>query len=409
MNAPWFFLILTLVCVLIESFFSMFEMALVSLNKVKLHYSAGSKKSKKAKWLEFLLNNPSYFFGTILIVITSMIQIGSESARRFYESINLNPDFAPISQIFIVVIFGELAPLFAARKHSEHVAYLLVPIVYSLAIVLTPLIWIIDKISKTSNLIFGKAKYKFFLSKEELQKVLEEPAKKNVKVENEEINNVVSNIFSLKGKKAKEIMIATLQIKMIPSNFTIKQIKSALYFSYFPYFPIYHNNPLNIVAIAYPRDLLKASDESRVIDFAKAPWFITEETYVLDILKQFRTNNQNISVVLDKTGQSKGFITLDQVEDEIFGKYPIFVERKKTHKKVVIEKTLSGDMSLDEFNEQFKANLHFKDAKTISDLIISFLDHHPSTNEVINFDKYEFIIIEMSLLGIEKIKVKTVL
>lgn len=409
MKISFFFLFLTLFCVLIESFFSMFEMACVSLNKVKLHYWAGSKKSKKAKWLEFLLNNPSYFFGTILIVITTVMQVGSEAARRFYASINLDPDFAPISQILIVVIFGELAPLFAARKHSEHVAYFFVPLVYFISRLLTPIIWVIDKISKASNLVFGKAKYEFFLSKEELQKAIEEPAKKIVKAENEDINNVVSNIFSLKEKKAKEIMIPTNLIKMIPSTFTIKQIKSALYFGYFPFFPIYHNNPLNIVAIAYPRDLLKADDENRVINFAKAPWFITEETFVLDILKQFRTNNQSIAVILDKEGKSKGFITLDQIEDEIFGKYPIFVERKKIRKKVVLEKTLSGDMSLDEFNERFKANLHYKDANTISDLIIKFLGHHPSINEVINFDKYEFCVIETSILGIEKVKVKTVL
>lgn len=409
MKTALFFLILALVCVFIESFFSMFEMACVSLNKVKLHYSANSKKSKKAKWLEFLLNNPSYFFGTTLIVVNTVMQLGSEAARRFYEAIKLSPDFAPISQILIVLIFGELAPLFAARKHSEHVAYLSVPIVYVIARILTPLVWVIDKISKASNLIFGKAKLEFFLSKEELQKVLEEPSKKIIKVESEDINNVVSSIFSLKGKKAKEIIIPINQIKMIPSTFSIKQIKNALHFGYFPYFPIYHNNPLNIVGIAYPRDLLKAEDENRVVDFAKPPWFITEDIYVLDILKQFRINNQSIAVVLDKTGKSKGFITLDQIEDEIFGKYPIYVERKKVCKQVVIEKTLSGDMTLEDFNDQFKANLYYKNARTISDLIILFSHHHPSVNEVVHFDKYEFTVIEMSLLGIEKIKVKTVI
>ncbi|EKE20901.1 MAG: hypothetical protein ACD_7C00437G0004 [uncultured bacterium] len=408
MNASLYFLVMSLVCVFIESFFSMFEMAVVSLNKVKLYYWAGSQRSKKAKWLEFLLSHPSYFFGTTLIVVSSVMQIGSEAARRFYESINLNPDFAPVTQILMVVIFGELSPLFAARKHSENVAYLFIPIVYPIAIMLTPLIWVIDQISKASNLIFGKSKYIFFLSKDELQKVLEEPTKKTLKFENEDINNVVSNIFLLKNKKAKEIMISLAQIKAIPSDITVNQIKSTLNFGCFPYFPIYHKNPLYIVAIAYPRDLLKANEAGKVIDYGKAPWFITEDTDVLDVLKQFRTNNQSISVVLDKTGKNKGFITLDQIEDEIFGKYPLYIE-KRTNSKVLIEKTISGDMTLEEFNEQFKANLHYKNAATINELIIKFLDHHPSTNEIINFDKYEFTIAEMSLLGIEKVKVKTLL
>lgn len=407
MNKTLFFLFLALFCVLVESFFSMFEMATVSLNKVKLHYNA-SKKSKKAKWLEFLLHNPSYFFGTTLIMVNTVMQIGSEAARRFYESLNINPDFAPFTQILIVLMFGELAPLFAARRHSEHVAYLTVPIVYLLARILTPFVWVIDKISKASNLIFKKPKLEFFLSKEELKKAIEEPAKKISKLENENINATLSSIFTLKEKKAKQIMIPIGQMKMIPSNFTLKQIKTALNISYFPYFPIYHQSPSNIVAICYPRDLLKVKDESRVIDFAKPFWFITEDMYVLDVLKQFRTNAQSIAVVLDKSGKSIGFISLDQIEDEIFGKYPIYRERKETS-KIIIEKTLSGDMSIEDFNEKFKANLHFKDAKTLSDLITLYIGHPPSLDEVIHFEKYEFTMIETSLLGVEKVKVKTII
>ncbi|NGX30627.1 MAG: hypothetical protein K940chlam4_01478, partial [Candidatus Anoxychlamydiales bacterium] len=114
MNKTLFFLFLALFCVLVESFFSMFEMAAVSLNKVKLHYRA-SKNRKKAKWLEFLLNNPSYLFGTTLIMVNTVMQIGSEAARRFYESLSISPDYAPFTQTLIVLIFGELAPLFAAR------------------------------------------------------------------------------------------------------------------------------------------------------------------------------------------------------------------------------------------------------------------------------------------------------
>lgn len=406
MNKTFFFLILTLVCVFTESFFSMFEMACVSLNKVKLHYNA-SKKRKKAKWLEFLLNNPSYLFGTTLIVVNTVMQIGSEAARRFYESINISPDYAPISQIFIVLIFGELAPLFAARKHSEHVAYFSIPLVYLLARILTPFVWVIEKISKASNLIFGKSKLEFFLSKEELQKAIQEPAKKTSKLENENINNSLSTIFSLKEKKVVEIMISIYHIKMIPSNFSVKQIKNSLRVDYFPYFLIYHQNPDNIVSIAYPRDLLRRNEDSRVIDFAKPPWFITENMLVLDILKQFRTNNQSIAVVLDKSGKSKGFITLDQIEDEIFGKYPIYMPRKKVCKTVIV-KTVSGSMSLIDFNKKFKTNLLYKDAKTISDLISLYLGHHPSTNEIVHFEKYEFTIIETSLLGVEKVKVKTI-
>jgi len=394
-------------CVFIEGFFSMFEMACLSLNKVKLHYKA-SIKNKKAKWLELLLNKPSYLFGTTLILVNTVMQIGSEASRRFYESINLGMHFAPITQIFIVLVFGELAPLFAARRHAEHVAYLSVPIVYFITILLSPLTWIVDKISKAINLIFKKPKSEFFITKEELQKALEEPVKKISKIEKENVNNIVTNIFTLKEKKAMQIMIPFNLIKIIPSNYTIKNIKKVLQLTYFPYFPIYHRDPSNIVGVVYLIDLLKADDENRVIDFAKPPWFITEHMLVIDILKQFRSNNQSIAVVLDKNGKSKGFITLDQIENEIFG-IDRALSKKIIETKIMISKTLNGEMTLEEFNKKFKANLQYKDAKTLSDLIISYLGYRPSINEIVTFDQYEFIILETSLLGIEKIKIKTII
>jgi CBS domain containing-hemolysin-like protein len=380
----------------------MFEMACVSLNKIKLHYNA-VKKSRKARWLEFLLNNPSYLFGTTLIGVNTLMQIGSESSRRFYEAMHIPPGLAPVSQILIVLIFGELAPLFAARKHSEHVAYFSVPVIYLISRLLTPFIWVIDKISKISNLIFGKQKIESFLSKEELQKVLEEPAKSISKID----NDIISNIFNLKDKKVSQIMISINQIASVSSDMTIKEVKKMLESNYLPFIPIFHKEKNNIIAIAYPKDLLKAKDEEKLVDHAKNAWFITELVFVVDVLRQFKTNKQFVAVVLNKSGKSKGLITLDQIEDEIFGEYPVFVERKNIKSQVVIVKTLPGNMSLKKFNKEFKAKLFYKSAKTIGELIILYLNHRPSVNEIITFGNYEFTISETSLLGIEKVKVKT--
>ncbi len=384
----------------------MFEMACVSLNKVKLHYKA-SKKSKRAIWLESLLKKPSYLFGTTLISVNTVMQIGSEASRRFYESLGLSTTWAPITQILIVLIFGELAPLFAARKHSEHVAYLAIPIVFPISRMLIPITWFFDKISKASNYIFGKPKLDFFLSKEELQKVLEEPAKAT-RIETKSLDSVIASIFALKDKKASSITIPLNLINIIPSSFTLNQIQRSLSLKYFPYIPIYHQNPYNIVSIAYPRDLLKANENNKVIDFGRPPWFITEDVLVLDVLKQFRSNNQSIAVVLDKSAKSKGFITLDQIEDEIFGSYPIDGQKIPLKNEIIIEKTLSGEMLVSDFNDKFKANLKYKDDDTLSDFLLKQLNHHPSLGEIIRFEKYEFTVIEPTLLGVNKVKVKTI-
>ena len=122
MNNSWiFFLGFTLLAVIIQGFFALFEMACVSFNKVRLQFFASQGK-KKAIWLSELIQQPSRLFGTTLIGIAASLQIGSECARRFYEAIGFDPDWTPLSQLILVVIFGELVPMFTARRHPEQIA-----------------------------------------------------------------------------------------------------------------------------------------------------------------------------------------------------------------------------------------------------------------------------------------------
>lgn len=90
-----FFLFLIILSLIVEGFFSMMEMACVSFNKVRLHYYV-TKGNHKAKWISFLLSRPTRLFGTTLIGVNIALEFGSECARRFYMSLGLSPDWAPI-------------------------------------------------------------------------------------------------------------------------------------------------------------------------------------------------------------------------------------------------------------------------------------------------------------------------
>ncbi len=399
-SAVWF-LILSLSCIVVEAFFSMFEMASVSFNKVRLKYYA-SLQHKNALWLDYLLTKPSRLFGTTMIVVNTVLQIGSEAARRFYESLNLSPSFAPISQVILVVIFGELAPLFAARKHSESVALFFVPVVYFLSKLLLPFIWIIDGISSFFTLLFGKkAEPKYFLTKEEIQKIIEEKEKKTDK----DISKAISNIFTIKNVTSKQVMLPLSSVKSVSSIVTLEQTKHFFKNDTPSFIPIYHQNNTNIVSVVFPRDLLKVTSKELVINYGKSPWFVTENVLILDVLKQFRHNNQTVAFILDKSGSTVGLLTLDMIMDLIF-KVPLSEEE---YREVIIEKNLSGEMLVLEFNETFKANLPLDKGETLSDLINAYLGHLPSIGEMVQINDFEFIVTEPTIFGTKSVLVRSLI
>ncbi|MBP7075396.1 MAG: DUF21 domain-containing protein, partial [Rhabdochlamydiaceae bacterium] len=155
MNESWEFLLtLILICLVIQGFFAMLEMACVSFNKVRLQYYV-SKGNKRAIWLNDLLHHPGRLFGTALICINAALQIGSEASRRLYESLHFSPDLAPITQVIIVLIFAEIAPLFAGRRYAEHAAMIGVPVLYAMSYLLRPLIWLFDGFCRIVHKLIG--------------------------------------------------------------------------------------------------------------------------------------------------------------------------------------------------------------------------------------------------------------
>lgn len=395
------YLFLTLLSVAIQGLFAFFEMACVSFNKVRLQYYV-SIGTRRALWLNYLLKSPSRLFGTTLIGITASLVVGSECARRLYEALHLDPDWAFVTQVPLVVIFGELAPMFAAQRHPEQSAMFCVPLMVLLARILSPITWAFDAISRLIHKAMGKeSESPLFLTREEVRMAFEEKEGRA-----DEFNATVSRIFQLKNLTAGQLMIPLSDVQMAPSHATLADVRHLLSVHYAPMIPIYHRSAHNIVAIATLRDLLCLEEPKKVLDVARSPWFVTRDTSILQLLQQFRRNNQSTAVILDPSGQAVGILTLDQILAEIWGaEAQTTILEETSH---YIERTLSGDMSICEFNKQFGAHLPEGKGATLSDLIIDQLEHLPVKDESIRIGDLEFTVEEPTLRGVKTLSVRSI-
>jgi CBS domain containing-hemolysin-like protein len=248
------------------------------------------------------------------------------------------------------------------------------------------------------------------LSREELQHIIESREEKVVSREKDDLNTVVSNIFSLKNKTAGELMRPLSEIAMLSSHAHLSDMRILLDKEYVPYVPIFHKSKEHIVAIAYPRDLLRLADSKKIRDHARAPWFVSESITILQILKQFRKNNQSICVVLNKTGSSIGILTLDEIVDAIFGqkdRWMSFGDIVPKMSQVALDRTFPGDMLLQDLSLQYQVDLRFKHAKTLAQSMELALGHIPGAGESVKIDQFELTVEEMGLLGPKTVLVRT--
>ena len=127
----------------VMSFYSMQEMACISLNRLRLEYLVRSG-SRRAAWIQTLLNTPTILFGTTLVSVNIALVLSSESMRQCFCAMGLNPNLAPLVNVPYVLIVGELIPMFAARLFPEHMARVGSPLLWVSSKVLAPIVLLFD-------------------------------------------------------------------------------------------------------------------------------------------------------------------------------------------------------------------------------------------------------------------------
>lgn len=393
-----FWLLINLLTIIILAFYSMEEMAAVSFNRVRLQFYV-AQGSKRAYWLNSLLQNPSELFITTLIGVNVATFVGSECARKFHDAIGLSPDIAPLSQIILVIIFGELAPMFAARRYSEHVGLMGVPLLYFSAKLLTPIIWLLGLTTKlASKLMGGRSKpSEIFLTQEELKRIFEDQD------ETGSDNPITANIFTLERKLAKDAMTPLNEQTVISSQATVQEVREQETFNH-KYLVVYHGDVHKIIGIVYIKDLIRAPSSKKLKNFCTPPWFITSTTPLGQIIKQFRRNSENIAIILDDQGSAIGYLTFEDLLEEIFGK----TGRKLLPKsELVIDRVLDGEMTLEALQKELGIKLEGEPSETLSSWMMRNMEHSPAVGEVVTAFPFQFTVAEMTLLEIKKVRLET--
>lgn len=410
MDSAFWWLIFNLFTVFALAFYSMVEMACVSVNKARLQFYA-INGSWRAQLLQKLLDNPSWLFSTTLIGVNVATFVGSECAREFYSSLGLDPDLAPLTQVVLVVVIGELAPMFAARKFSEHVALLGAPLLYLSAKILLPITWTIEFVTNFVDRILGSKahSHELLMGREELLKMVE--GQEGAPVEgsdSQELNNVASALFTLHAFLAKDLMQPLQPAEMLPSDATITQLRNLLRKSPQNYFPIYHRKPNNIVGILHARDVVRAPENHRVAQYAQSPWFITLNTSVGNIIQQFRKNNQRIAFILEEGGKAVGFLTLAAIIQHAFGgPQQIKTVKQYKHASLLHEKTLPGSITVNEFKNRFGISLDEDENLTLEELIIREIGQHPNVSDSVIIGPYKLTVKSTTLLGIKTLAISS--
>ena len=377
------------ILVLLSAFFSSSETAFSTVNRVKLR-SLAEENHKGAIRVLAILDQYGKMLSTILIG-NNIVNLSASSVTTTL-AINLwgskAVGIATGILTFVILMFGEILPKTWAMQRAESIALLFGPVISLLMTVLTPIIFLVDKLSNCilKLLHISSDGNNFSITEKEL-KTYVDVSHEGGAIEEEE-RELIYNVFDFGDTVAKDIMIPRIQMTTIPLSTTYQELLSTFQSCMFTRIPVYDDDPDHIIGMVNIKDFILVKDKEKfsLKKILREAYYTYEYKKVSDLLMEIRERSCNIAFVLSEYGATVGMITMEDMIEELVGEIR---DEYDADEEELIQETeegkylVEGGMKLNDINDALNTDLDSEDYDSVGGLMLEQLDRLPQDQETI--------------------------
>ena len=425
-------LLLLFVLIIVNAFFAMSEIAIISLNDAKMQKLA-EEGNKKAKQVVKLTENSSRFLSTIQIGVTLAGFLTSASASQTFADMLTNAlmktpvaDVIPpgvingASVILITIltsyfslVLGELAPKRIAMQIPEKISFKVVGILLFVASVTKPFVKVLSVSTNAVVRLFGfdPNADEENVTEEEIRMMVDVGGEKGVIEDTQK--EMIDNIFEFDDLDAGDIMTHRTEMTAIEVTRSLEEVAELAIENGYSRIPVYEDDPDSIVGVLYAKDLLKYVGHSIPADLSiskvmRKALYVPETQACGDLFKAMNESRTQFAVVVDEYGGTAGIVTLEDVLESIVGNIQDEYDNEEEEIKQINETTFTVDGTTD--NELVGEELPEGDYDTLGGFVISLLGYLPGEIGeepiVAEYENLRFTVLSIEKRRIDKIKVE---
>ncbi|MCF8238839.1 MAG: hemolysin family protein [Saprospiraceae bacterium] len=420
-----FFLLFLLI--LLNGFFSMSEIAIVSARKSRLSSSA-KRGDRKARIALRAAESPNRFLSTVQIGITLIgILMGIYSGEHITLNLELSlskivvlaPYAHSLAVLIVVVVMtffslvlGELVPKRIGLSSPEWIARMVAIPMQWMARLMSPFVWLL---TRTSDLLLAilpvRSAADSQVTEEEIKSILQEAT---IGGDVQEIEQeLVERVFSMGDRKVSSLMTHRNDMVFLSLDMSPSEISEAVSEDLHTIYPVYEDDPNALIGVVGLKDLFGQLHLPgfQLKDHLHPVPYLSEQLSAYETLERFRQSKVTYGIIIDEFGQVEGMLTINDLlvalvgdasefDEDGFG----FLERSDGTWLV------DGQYPLAEFFRRFDLDEMIIDYpfSTVGGLILHELKHVPEPGQVIQWHTFELEVVDMDRARIDKVIVRNI-
>jgi len=407
----WMFAALGVLLAL-SAFFSIAETAMMAFNRYRLKHLV-AQGHRGAQMVAEQLKRTDRLLGGILIgntlVIAASSTISSLVAVRLLGDDKLAYAIGTLLISFLIIVFSEITPKVIGATYPERTALLLIYVLKPVMWLLIPASWFVNLFARPLLILLGirsgKDSDEVKLSPEEIRTLVLESSsfmpKKHLAI--------LLNLFDVGAITVQDIMVPRARIESVCVEDGMETVSRQLATSYHMRLPVYRNHEGELAGVLHLRKILAtlhagALDEQALLEMLDEPYYVPATTSALAQMQYFQENRERIALVVDEYGELMGLVTLEDIIEEIIGKFttslpsaaPLAWDEAGTA-------TADGAMPVREVNRALGLSLPTDGPKTLNGLIVEHLQDIPEADVSIKINN-----VPMEIVHAQGRTVKTV-
>ena len=397
-------LFLLFALILLNAFFAMSEIAVISLGETKLERLAAGG-DRRARRVRRLSKDSGRFLSMIQLGVTLAGFLASYSSARSFGAplerallgvlpAGLHSFVGPAVTIvvtlaisYLSLVLGELVPKRVALKYPERVALWAAGLLGMFSALLRPLVWVVSASANGVLRLFGidPEAGAGAVTEEEIRMMVDAGGETGVIEDTQK--EMIDNIFEFGDLSAGDIMTHRTEIVGVEAEEPMEAVVRAAMEEGVSRIPIYEDDIDTVIGVVYIKDLLgyigAAMPRKPLREIMRAAWFVPESKRVDSMFEEMTAKRIQIAIVVDEYGGTAGLVTLEDVLESIVGSIQDEYDDEEEEVRRVDENTflLDGATDFEEVEALTGVALPDGEYDTVAGFVISLLGYLPAEGE----------------------------
>jgi CBS domain containing-hemolysin-like protein len=395
-GTDWAILAVILALFVVSIFLAAAETAFVRMNRIHA-IALQEQGGKRARRLAVMLEHPEQTLNVVLLMLLISQLTSATLLGVLLESIagTLGLVLGIVLQIVLFFVIGEVAPKTFAVQHTERAALGLTPVLWFLTN-FAPLRWLSSLLIGVGNVVLpGKGlKQGPFVTEEEIRTMADVAASEDA-IATEE-RRLIHSIFEFGDTVVREVMLPRPDMVAVDADDTVEDAIDRAIEHGFSRLPVCEEGSTDdIVGLVYLKDLIgrsRAGEGDAALRAAVRPaQFVPEQKRVSELLREMRTKQFHMAIVIDEHGATAGLVTLEDLLEEIVGEIAdeYDVETPAIEHLADGSLRMPGRTPIDDVSEALGMDLPDAEWDTVGGLVFNLLGHVPEEGEVVRFPGLE--------------------